>query len=96
MNMAESEFANSYKARHAAAMLEPEGPHERTLVNLYKELTVVADRYKDDQFMNDAITSIGHSIIVLLNGELGRIDQAAMDKMVRDVVERSGNDSSNL
>jgi len=86
----------SYRDRHAQAMLHPETPEEQTLVVLYTELAKIGDRHKDDYVLVKAAEALGSAIIVLLNGDTGRIDQASLDKMVRDVVERAGGDSSEL
>lgn len=83
---------NSVKTRHAAALLLPVTAEERTISNLFHELTVLADRYKDDSVMIRAAESVGSAIIHLLNGEVGRIDQSSMDKQVRDTIERAGGD----
>jgi hypothetical protein len=84
------------KTRHAAALLLPNTPEERTISNLFSELTVVADRYSGDSVMIGAAEKIGSAIISLLNGEVGRIDQSSMDKQVRDTIERAGGDSNEL
>lgn len=82
--------------RHAKALLEPEGPHEASIANLFTELSRLADRWKDDSVMITAVEHLGSCIIGLLNGEVGRIDQGAMDKQVRDVVRRAGGDEQEL
>lgn len=87
---------NSVKTRHAAALLLPATPEERTISNLFHELTVLADRYKGDSVMIGAAENVGSAIINLLNGEVGRIDQSSMDKQVRDTIERAGGDSNEL
>jgi hypothetical protein len=82
--------------RHALAMLHPEGPHEQTLSHLFSELSRLSDRYKNDVVMVAAVEKLGSAIITLLNGEVGRIDQGALDKQVRDVVRGAGGDDNNL
>ena len=80
------------KTRHAAALLLPQTPEERTISNLFHELTVLADRYKDDSVMIQAAEHVGSAIISLLNGDVGRLDQSSMDKQVRDTINRAGGD----
>jgi hypothetical protein len=82
--------------RHAKAMLAPEGPHETTIAALYTELVRLADRYKGDRVMVAAVEHLGAAIIVLTNGEVGRLDQGAIDKTVRDAVRGAGGDEQNL
>ncbi len=84
------------KTRHAAALLLPSTPEEVTISNLFHELTVLADRYRDDTVMIGAAESVGSAIICLLNGDVGRIDQSSMDKQVRDTIQRAGGDSDGL
>jgi len=80
------------KTRHAAALLLPQTPEERTISNLFHELTVLSDRYKNDSVMIQAAEHVGSAIIALLNGDVGRLDQASMDKQVRDTINRAGGD----
>lgn len=87
---------NTSKTRHAAALLLPNTPEERTISNLFHELTVIADRHANDSVMLTAVEQLGSAIITLLNGAVHRIDQASMDKQVRDTVTRAGGDSSGL
>jgi len=82
--------------RHAKALLEPEGPHETTLANLFVELARLADRWKGDSVMITAVEHLGSAIIRLLDGPVGRMDQGAMDKQVRDIVRRAGGDEQEL
>lgn len=87
---------NDSKTRHAAALLLPNTPEERTVSNLFHELTVIADRYKDDSVMLAAVEKLGSAIITLMNGAVHRIDQGSMDKQVRDTVNRAGGDGDGL
>lgn len=77
-------------------MLHPEGENETTIVNLFGELTRLADRYDGDRVMVKAVEHVGSAIITLLNDDVGRLDLGAVDKQVRDVVDRAGGDSSDL
>jgi hypothetical protein len=43
-----------------------------------------------------AVEQLGSCIITLLNGDVGRIDQASMDKQVRDIVTTAGGDSDGI
>lgn len=86
----------SYKQRHAEAMLYPESPEEHTIVNLTRELAVIADRYSNDSVMIVAVEKLGSSIIRLLDGGVGRLDQSLADKQVRDIVARAGGDANEL
>lgn len=81
---------NDSKTRHAAALLLPNTPEERTISNLFHELTLMADRHKDDSVMLRSVEQVGSAIITLLNGAVHRIDQSSMDKQVRDTVLRAG------
>lgn len=87
---------NDSKTRHAAALLLPNTPEERTISNLFHELTVLSDRYKDDSVMIEAVEQLGSVIITLMNGAVHRIDQGSMDKQVRDTVTRAGGDGDVL
>ena len=78
------------------ALLAPVTPEEQTLSNLFTELTVIADRYKDDAVMVPAVEQLGTAIITLLNGDTGRIDQSYLDKQVADTVLRAGGDPNGL
>jgi hypothetical protein len=80
------------KTRHAAALLLPNTPEERSISNLFSELTVLADRYKNDSVMLGAVESLGSAILRLLDGDVGRIDQSSMTKQVTDTVTRAGGD----
>lgn len=82
--------------RHAKALLEPETPEEVTFSQLFTQLGKLADRHKNDAVLLPAIESLGTCLITLLNGPVGRIDQGAMDKQVRDVVRRAGGDEQEL
>lgn len=84
------------KTRHAAALLLPSTPEERTISNLFHELTVLADRYKNDTVMLASVQHVGSAIIRLLDGNVGRIDQSSMTKQVSDTVNRAGGDSNEL
>jgi hypothetical protein len=87
---------NDSKTRHAAALLLPNTPEERTISNLFHELTILADRYHDDSVMLPAVEHVGSAIITLLNGAVHRIDQGSMDKQVRDTVQRAGGDGNGI
>lgn len=87
---------NDSKTRHAAALLLPSTPEERTISNLFHELTVLADRHKDDSVMLKAVEHLGSAIIALLNGAVHRIDQASMDKQVRNTVTDAGGEGDDL
>lgn len=88
---------NSYKTRHATAMLMPEGEHEQSIANLIGELSRVADRYKGDRVMVPAVVEpLAKSIIGLCNGTMGRLDQGLVDKQVREIVESAGGDANEV
>ena len=89
-------MTNDYRQRHAAALLLPQTPEELTFSNLFHELTVLADRYKNDSVMLPAVEQVGSALITLLNGEVGRIDQSAMVKQIEDTVRRAGGDPNGL
>lgn len=87
-------MSDSYKQRHVEGLLQPASPEERTISNLLSELGRLADRYKDDSVMVSAVEQLGSAIIVLLNGEVGRLDQGSIDSKVRQIVESAGGDPS--
>lgn len=87
---------DNYAYRTAAALENPETPQERTLSTLIGTLNELATRYTDDSVMVHAVENLGSAIIVLLNDDTGRIDQAMADSMVRDAVGRAGGDPDEL
>lgn len=82
----------SHLMQHADAMLAPEPPVETSIVTLITELTRIADRFKDDPAMLDAVEKLGAAIVSLLDGGTGRFDKDAVVKQVKDVVKRAGGD----
>lgn len=81
----------TFKARHAAALLMPETPEERTIATLFIELSRLADRYKDDTVMIVVVEQLAEALVRLAgDGESGRIDPSLLQAKVRDVVERAG------
>lgn len=85
-----------YKARHDAAMQNPQTPEEHMLVELTYRLDILAHRYKDDAAMIPAVEKLGSAIIALLNDNTGRLDQGLLDAHVRSEVESAGGDSDEL
>lgn len=82
--------------QHADAMLAPEPPVETSIVTLITELTRIADRFKDDGVMLDAVEKLGAAITSLIEGGTGRFDRDAVIKQVKDIVKRAGGDTNGL
>jgi hypothetical protein len=82
--------------QHADAMLAPEPPVETSIVTLITELTRIADRFKDDGVMLDAVEKLGAAITSLIEGGTGRFDKDAVIKQVKDIVRRAGGDTNGL
>lgn len=90
-------MTSTYMERHTSALLSPETPEETTLSNLTRELGVVADRYRGDAVMSQAVESLASSIIKLASdGETGRIDPTTLIHKVTDMVNRAGHNGDNL
>lgn len=85
-----------YKARHNAAMQNPQTPEENMLVELTYRLDILANRYKDDAAMIPAVEKLGSAIISLLNDNTGRLDQGLLDAHVRAEVAAAGGDTDDL
>jgi hypothetical protein len=85
-------MTDSHRERHAAALLAPLSEDERNFSELFGVMSRLADQWKDDRVILPAIEKIGSAIIRLLDGPIGRIDQADMRKMVEDTVSRAGGD----
>lgn len=88
--------SSTHAERHAEAMLNPEGVHERCLVGLYTALIRMCDLHHQDTEVIPAIEALGRSIILLLNQPRGRLDGGFIDKAVRDAVRRAGGNSDEL
>lgn len=86
----------SHLMQHADAMLAPEPPVETSIVTLITELTRIADRFKDDGVMLDAVEKLASAIMALIEGGTGRFDKDAVIKQVKDVVRRAGGDTNGL
>lgn len=86
----------SHLMQHADAMLAPEPPVETSIVTLITELTRIADRFKDDGVMLDAVEKLAGAIMSLIEGGVGRFDKDAVIKQVKDVVRRAGGDTNGL
>jgi len=87
----------SHLMGHAAAMLHPEGENESTVTTLFTELARLADRFTDDATGLDVVEKLGSSLISLLqHGGTGRLDKSALDKQIRDIVNRAGGDGNGL
>lgn len=84
------------KTRTNTALMVPETPEEKTIAHLMATLTDLAERHKDDTVLVQAVEHVGSAIIVLLNGEVGRLDQGIVDTKVRAVVEYAGGDHDSL
>lgn len=80
------------RTRHANALLMPATPEERTLSRLFVELGIIADRYKDDSVMLRAVESLGATLMRLLDGDTGRVDQSHLRKQIEDTITRAGGD----
>lgn len=85
-----------YERRTQQALTAPETEEERSISRLLNEMRLLGERHKDDYVLVTAVEHIGSAIIVLLNGEVGRLEQGTVDKLVRDLVETAGGDSSEL
>lgn len=86
----------SHLMQHADAMLAPEPPVETSIVTLITELTRIADRFKDDGVMLDAVEKLAGAIMSLIEGGVGRFDKDAVIKQVKDIVRRAGGDTNGL
>lgn len=80
----------THMSRHVEALMAPQTEEERTIGSLLTELARLADRYKGDTVMVPAVVHLGQSILVLLNGELGRLDQITVDRKVHEIVASAG------
>lgn len=95
---------NRWKNAHYAAMEHPRSEEERDIVNLLNSMIDLAESYVtvkercgDDGVLGAALPSIvsavsevGSAILVLLNGERGRLDGGMVDGYVRKIVENVG------
>lgn len=86
----------SHLMQHADAMLAPEPPIETSIATLVTELTRIADRFKDDGVMLDAVEKLAGAIMSLIEGGVGRFDKSAVIKQVKDIVSRAGGDTNGL
>ena len=82
--------------QHAVAMLTPHTPEEHTLVNLFRELDAIGERYEGDAQMIPAVEHLGSAIIALFNQDTGRIEQSRLDAKVREIVQKAGGNAGNL
>lgn len=87
----------SFKERHADAMLAPEGVDESILVDGFTLLTKAADRYKGDGVMIHAVEELG-AVLVRFSGDgnNGRLDGGSYQKQVRDTVMRAGGNTDDI
>lgn len=86
----------TWKQRHADAMLSPMGEDEQLLVHMFQSLTRLTDQHPDDSQSKSAIEDLGSAIIQMLNFDTGRLDQGMLGQQVRDTVERAGGDPDEL
>ncbi len=91
-----TDMQGSHLMQHADAMLAPEPPVETSIATLVTELTRIADRFKDDGVMLDAVEKLGAAIMSLTEGGTGRLDKDAITKQVKDIVRRAGGDTHGL
>lgn len=82
--------------RHSEGLLAPATPEEHTISTLLSQLARIADRYKGDAVMMPAVEKLGASIIVLLNGDVGRLDQSTTDRKVREIVTEAGGNGDDI
>lgn len=82
--------------QHAVAMLKPNTPEEHTLVNLFRELDALGERYRGDALAVPAIEHLGSAIIALFDYDTGRIEQSRLDQKVREIVQEAGGNAGNL
>jgi len=89
--------AAQWAERHLAAWRNPEG-FEVALKNLILGLNQYgrsmrvefATLAREDNFLGPAFLEIARSILVLLNGELGRFDGGSLDALVRAIAAENG------
>lgn len=89
----------SWKERHANAMLNPVMAGEKTVVALYTELARIADRHSGDNEIIPVVEQLGAAIVRLTSmasHDLGNLDPGLINKQVHDVVERAGGNTDEL
>jgi hypothetical protein len=91
--------ADDWKARHEQALRAPTpGTHEAALVGMFGAWVAYAEAHRraydspigDDGVLGDEWRAIGHGLLGLLNGDLGRLDGGSMDRAIRTVLEHAG------
>ena len=82
--------------QHAIAMLTPKTDQEKTLVNLFRELDALGERYKGDPNVVPVIQHLGSAIIALFDFGTDRIEQSMLDTKVREIVQEAGGNAGTL
>lgn len=86
----------SFFERHTGALFAPATPEEHTISTLVSQLARLADRHRGDTVMMPAVEKLGSAIIVLLNGDVGKLDQSTLDRKVREIVTEAGGNGDEL
>ena len=88
---------STYLSRHVEGLMTPADEHERSISTLLSELGRLSDRFKDDTVMVQGVVQpLASSILGLLDGPTGRLDQVSTDRKVRQMVDAAGGDSNAL
>jgi len=99
-----------WKARHADALRAPRTPQEREMWAILAALGKLDDlhgalreRYSDDYVLGESIAHTRNAVVelanagrALLNGELGRMDGASLDTLLRAAIEAVGVDPDDV
>lgn len=99
-----------WKAIHADALRAPRTPQEREMVTILDTLgrlgrlhEGLSARYEDDYVLGESIAYTRNAVVelanagrALLNGELGRMDGASLDTLLRAAMEQVGVDPDDV
>jgi hypothetical protein len=88
---------NKWGQRHVAAWNEPQ-PVEAGVVGMVNAAAIYADHHRqrfesklgDDGVLGDPWADVLRSVLVLLNGDIGRLDGGTVDGLVRSMLREEG------
>ena len=96
--------------RHNMAMMFPRPGGERLIARLMQAMALSVETYRvnvglmhDDgvlgegiEYVRAAVLDLGNAVLILLNGDTGRIDPGTIDAAVREYVQAVGFDGDSF
>ena len=103
-------MAQDWTERHNMAMTFPRPGGERLIARLMQAMALSVETYRanvglmhDDgvlgegiEYIREAVLALGNAVLILLNGDTGRIDPGTIDAEVREYVRAVGFDGDSF